>query len=304
MTIRNLYPISWVTGEARDHWKGFMAGAELEVEGVIDIINSSYSKHCTITEDHSLRNNGREFITFPFKRERLIEAFNAIHHGGIVAFKQDQKFSERTSTHVHVNVSNLTLDQAKNMVLLYALFEPVFFSFVGDERKHNIYCVPLSHTFLPSTYSANFDTMVKSWHKYTALNIKPVSKIGTIEFRHLYGTDDVNIFSEWIDILKALYNFVEKEESFDIKQWLDNPKELFEKIFSDTTLKNFWKITSTEDLMSACLDVKMAFLPNIKEKYLPSKVKTVKVAKELKAKEVSINDTEPVEWDSTGVGGF
>lgn len=276
--IRDIWDILWPNNDIKSMSKGFIAGAELEIEGVIEVVSGGYQHHCKITEDHSLRNGGREFITHPFSRDRLIEAFNWIHESKGVIYEQENKFSERTSTHVHVNITNLKLEQAKNMMLIYALFEPVFFTFVGESRKHNIYCVPLSHTFLPSKYCLDFPGLVQSWHKYTALNLAPAKKIGTMEFRHLYGTDDPVVFTNWIDILKALYDFVESNPNFDIKEAVEQPKKLFDKIFDKTALHELWGLTSNEELFNATLDVKMAFLEGDKTKYLPSKVKTRTVA--------------------------
>src|SRR3546814_8987486 len=44
-------------------------------------------------------------------------------------------FSMRTSIHIHMNVLDLTEEDVVAIVLLYCLFEPMFYQFAGRARK-------------------------------------------------------------------------------------------------------------------------------------------------------------------------
>jgi Putative amidoligase enzyme len=177
-------------------------GIECEIEGVQD---GQYFTGFDTTKDGSLRHNGYEFISCPMPMETVLTAFRNLHSSLLLIPLDEGNFSRRTSTHVHMNCRSLTAEQVKTMVMLYALFEEVFFLMVDKNRRGNIHCVPLTETFLPSKYSHSIHSLRDCWHKYTALNILPLSKQGTIEFRHLQGTNSVELLEEWLTCLGNLW---------------------------------------------------------------------------------------------------
>lgn len=188
------------------HYRLF--GLELEMEGYSSL-DSKIANLKSVVEDNSLRNNGREFISEPIKFNDACKFFSDVMHTKAVAwYDLDKRCTERGSIHVHVNVMNLEPWQVFNILRLYCLLEVGFFSAVADHRQNNIYCVPLSATNLPSRLCLIDDDIYdlsEKWHKYTALNAKPVTKLGTIEFRHLQATDSTADFLNWLDIIEKLF---------------------------------------------------------------------------------------------------
>jgi hypothetical protein len=214
MTIKEHYQLGnppWFSklGSSR----AFITGCEYEIESIIDFGKVADSRAIRIVEDHSLRNGGREFTTAPMLFADQVSMFGFLHSQLKLG---EEPFSDRTSIHVHVNVRELTLNEVRQFVLLYALLEPLFFKYVGDVRKGSIFCVPLNWTYLPSLYKLPLPELRNKWHKYTALNISPISTFGTVEFRHMYGTNDIERFRFWLGCLKELYEFVESSTNFDI----------------------------------------------------------------------------------------
>ena len=200
----------------------FICGCEFEIESVKSQIDHPAIQ---IVEDHSLRNSGYEYKTSPNNYKTTLELFDFIHKNLKLGA---EPFSHRTSIHVHVNVRNLPVATVRQLVLAYALFEPVFFKFVGPEREHNIFCVPLSFTTMPSLYKKDIKYMHGAWHKYTAFNILPLGMgknsdhgLGTIEFRHLYGTNNREVFQKWLLALKQLYDFFNENRDFDVTNALE-----------------------------------------------------------------------------------
>lgn len=179
----------------------FLVGLECEVESVRSFPDGGFH-YFSITEDGSLRNNGREFISVPLDVRDIVPEFQNLH--ARIECGED-KFSERTSIHVHVNCCYLEQDVVRNIVLLYALFEEVFFKMVEPSRRNNIHCVPLTETYLPSIYRQGLGSLISRWHKYTALNILPLKKYGTIEFRHMEGHDDPEKLRVWLDVIYRLF---------------------------------------------------------------------------------------------------
>jgi len=111
----------------------FICGTEYEIEDVYKVTIPEYNigsdtpwwfGDLGAIKDGSLRNNGVEFITRPVTFPRALELFDYLHNNLKLG---DEPYTHRTSTHVHVNVASMSMQQLKNFVLLYALFEPVFF---------------------------------------------------------------------------------------------------------------------------------------------------------------------------------
>ena len=191
----------------------FICGVEHELEGLAYNWHEVYCNAFThdemgVDEDGSLA-GGKEFITVPRGVENQILWHQRLH--GLTDMFNGERVSERTSIHVHVNMINMTREQTLSLLTAYCLLEPFFFAYVGQQREQNIHCVPLWATHMPKLIYGNTPETYKkipaSWHKYTALNLKPLREIGTIEFRHLEGTEDNQQFSSWLYLIKALYDW-------------------------------------------------------------------------------------------------
>lgn len=189
-------------------------GIELEIERT----NGTRATDAfMVKEDGSLRDAGLEFVSYPMRHDNLVFALheffarnNHLNH---------ENYSERTSVHIHANVQDMTLPQVGNLVLLYQTFEELLFKFVGADRAKNIFCVPLSECATSYRTAVDLQTddhrVVSRWSKYTAMNLLPVRDIGTVEFRHMHGTNDMVKLEAWINLLNCLmtaaksYTFLE-----------------------------------------------------------------------------------------------
>jgi len=241
--------------------RSFLCGTEYEIE---DVKKSNLNSSYILSDiDHSLRNNGIEIKTAAVTFEHALELFDLVHEQLTLG---KEPYSDRTSIHVHVNMQALTLEEVRQLVLVYALFEPLFFKFVGPVRQGSIFCVPLSYTYLPSYYKNPIQDLWKRWQKYTAFNISPlchgkegVEGLGTIEFRHLYGTGDKKVYQTWLSAIKELYTFIEATPNFNIIKSIEagmTPQHLlFNIIPTFSALYN-------EDVNTLCvnslLDVKLS----------------------------------------------
>ena len=242
--------------------KDFYCGCEFEIESCKKIPDS-LKKRLIVDVDHSLRNNGHEFKTYPCTFEQALEHFKFLHETLVVG---DEPFSERTSIHVHVNVAQFELEQLRQMVLTYALLEPLFFNFVGELRKESIFCVPLNYTYMPSIYKASLDKMVEKWHKYTAFNLLPIKAqpdapgLGTVEFRHLYGTGDITVFKSWLTAIKQLYTWFVDNPTWNVLEKIEagmSPHTIAFLIVPELT-KGLGVSTVNEMCADTTLDVKLS----------------------------------------------
>ena len=129
-----------------DHSK--YIGIEIEVEQITRAFMQELSEQLWFnTEDGSLRNNGREFVTPPIRGKQIIYSLDEFYR--LLPDKAD--FSDRTSIHIHVNMRNATFEELFNVLMIYLVFEQMLYRFAGNTRYKNIFCVPIQETKLPTS---------------------------------------------------------------------------------------------------------------------------------------------------------
>lgn len=234
-TISKLYnykalkPYIGLEGRIPVKHKDVYVGVEIELEeATLDYKISS----CKTTSDGSLKLNGAEFVTIPIKMRYLEVELRRIFEG-----QKNPLVSARCSTHVHMNVRDMTVNQVLNLVMLYTIFERSLYHISGDRWNSN-FCVPLTQSYGMMSKFFKYWNNRNYWHwwKYTGLNLCPIwggesSQIGTVEFRQLHGTTNVEEIMQWCNIITAL-----KRAAQDIDQ-----EELLAHIrIMNTTSGYYW----------------------------------------------------------------
>lgn len=159
-----------------------------------------------VKTDGSLRGRAYEFVSTPLREGQLLYAVQSFF--ARTGFTNDN-FTDRCSIHVHANVTDYTVDNLASLALYYQIVEDVLFDFVGNYRNTNIYCIPwnqcrMNYNLITKLFGQNSVQNLYNWQKYTALNILPVTKLGTVEFRHMHGTADIRKISRWVHIISNL----------------------------------------------------------------------------------------------------
>jgi len=197
-------------------------GIEIEAEGLSDSVIRTVSR-CGLwrtVQDSSLR-NGIEFTSLPILGMDIIEAIEFIDK----TISTKARFGERTSTHIHVNIQDITPEALFQFMKLYVIFERAMFEYVGNDRDKCIYCNPIynsknSQEYMFSVTSSKVGTSAKNhiskWSKYHAMNIGAILKFGTVEFRHLYGTANKQVLLDWINILLSLKRYSINNPDMDL----------------------------------------------------------------------------------------
>lgn len=210
----------------RNNHKGLF-GIEVECEGAN--LPAIVPKQWGIHDDGSLR--GRypteraEYVLHePLLLDEAIKAVSDLrtHLDGVKA-KLD--FSFRTSVHVHVNVSDLTIDQYANMIYTYLLLENGLVRYCGNDRIGNRFCLRLQDAegFIESLgllfrngvgALRNFNM---DYLKYASVNVAATPRYGSLEFRAMQGNLEVEYISNWIKALNGLKEFAKR---------FNNPREI------------------------------------------------------------------------------
>ena len=202
-------------------------GVEIELEGIPYMPNGTRAlRRFQTVEDGSLRGASVELVSNPpMNKEALLQVLD-----GADNFVSQCRASLRTSVHIHVDARRFTPQQVASVVMMYALFERVFFEVSGD-RSGNPFCMPLtSMDFLQRIQGAMSMWRRGSWAplppldslKYSAFNLGHLYGQGSIEFRHHAGVESVAPIKTWLNSIDA---FVEWAASKDCERIVNvNPR--------------------------------------------------------------------------------
>lgn len=184
-----------------------LIGLEIEVEG--DNLPASIV-HWKREHDGSLRGESAEYVlNRPLSREKAFEALDNV----MEAYKASGskiKNSYRCSTHVHINVQDMHMPQVYNMILLYMMFEEHLVRYCGEHREGNLFClrvkdaVALVPVLARTAQTGEWRRFREDILRYAAINVTSLPKYGSLEFRSMRGTDNMEEIKVWVDLLLAI----------------------------------------------------------------------------------------------------
>lgn len=165
-------------------------GFELEMYSPVDISYRSFYWGDTV-DDGSINPRGTqfpvEFRSNPITGTNLFETIDEIHKNIIRKYKCG---TNRTcGFHVHIDMSNSTEKQRKNIQGWWAFYEPAFYLLIPLWRRESDWCNPTRHRY--GLYREF------PYHRDTALNITAYEKHGTFEIRLHQGTTKKSNIKYW-----------------------------------------------------------------------------------------------------------
>lgn len=190
-----------------------LVGIEIEVEcaHVLDAVNFDY---WNVTEDDSLRNNGRELISPPLLGKDISNALTEVEY--VFSEHSSLQFNERTSVHVHMDARDMDTEQLLALMMIYCIVERSLFRYCGQERAESIYCLPLYSAqgalhnitkichYIEKEVPSGIQDQLNQYYKYQAINLRPIMAQGSIEFRHHAGCSNKAELMNWINLLMCI----------------------------------------------------------------------------------------------------
>lgn len=184
--------------------KGPHVGIEIEAEGGnIQCVDTAYWRS---EDDQSLRgrfpDERHEFVSRVLKAHAISNALDEL-----IDKQKDARFdfSFRTSTHVHVNCTDMELSAVSAFVYLYYLLERDLMKYCGPSRNNNRFCLRMVDSeaqvdILKGIIDNGFRDIrlfVDEGMRYAACNLAALLKYGTIEFRGMRGTMYKQVLMNW-----------------------------------------------------------------------------------------------------------
>ncbi len=212
-------------------------GYELEVEGVnLPDATSGWR----VTKDGSLRGESYEYVLYePDELENVLSRFDTLVKS-LTRKGTEVKFSYRTSTHVHMNVLDLTKEQIQSLFYIAHLVEDALVRYSGEPRVGNRFCLRAKDAeamigqFIYWLTTYGFPALSQDHLKYSAINFATMHHYGSIEFRSLRGTLDKDVVVPWLNVLKNIYNFATEMSAKDVAALVKkSPNTLLESVFKE-----------------------------------------------------------------------
>lgn len=194
-------------------------GLEHEYEGVKEnsLPKHTFADFWTQHEEGSLKDSGAEYV---FATPMFgIDAYNAIEWLVAHAKASKWKCTKRTGIHVHLDVRDLEAPQLAGLSIIYAAVEPILYHWVGDGRDASHFCIPLYRadeallgacSIIRSALQDAKDDgrtalgLAEEYQRYAGFNLQALHKFGSIEFRQLQTTHDLDRIVDWINIIMSL----------------------------------------------------------------------------------------------------
>lgn len=286
-------------------------GIEVEAEN-IPLVSPVLVSHITSlawwkhANDPSLRNAGLEFQSPGPIGDSKNVGLALAELREFFKYYKTADFSFRTGIHVHLCMMQFNLPQILNMLTSYCFVEPYLFEAFCPQRKFSNFCVPLSaggpesgalgRMFRSLIEAHENERFVYDWtpdllrvwphlgsssgspnyvNKYSAINPSRIRDIGTLEFRHLPGSDDFILLRDWISTITSLADFAYAQKFENLSKQiykattLDKVKRIFNRIIPEEIRRDVPDVI----LLEGIRQTKVLLLGGKMKKDLPVQVK-------------------------------
>lgn len=139
----------------------------------------------------------------------------------------------RAGVHIHINCQQLTITQLYNFITVYLILENVLVHWCGEYREGNLFCLRASDAeyLLGQLKASTRDTkrqLRTRFHRdelrYASINLKALGDYGSVEFRAMRGTRDLDLIYQWAEVLLGLREFAKT---------FDNPTHILQQFSLD-----------------------------------------------------------------------
>lgn len=182
-------------------------GLEIEVEGATLPRPSRYWK---VDADASLRGESCEYVlknplSLPQAKLALDHLGKCYTEASTVVYE-----SVRAGVHVHINCQDLNIVQLYTFMTLYLALEPLLVHYCGSTREGNLFCLRSQDAdYLPwvlaqAAQTKDFTSFDNEDLRYASMNVMALATYGSLEFRAMRGTADLEAIWTWVKLLHTL----------------------------------------------------------------------------------------------------
>ena len=177
--------------------------------------NHTTRTHWKVVSDSSISGgNGNEIVSPVLFG---LDGINQIKKATIALNKAGAKVNNSCGFHVHFGITDLTIDNIKNLAKTHIEIENKFDSIVPNSRRlnNNNYCKSLTSIANNKTLAINKINSANSisefisifTSRYVKMNFQSYNRQGTVEFRQHSGTTTFSKIKNWILICARMIDY-------------------------------------------------------------------------------------------------
>lgn len=193
-------------------------GVEIEVEG--NKLPRKLDNFWKVTDDGSLK--GEETAEYVFSSPLSMPDTRLaldVLKGSFTEHESRIDESIRAGIHVHKNIQHYTPLKLLTLGTTYYMLEDYFTRWCGEERVGNHFCLrardakAIVYALLKTCQSRDWRHLNTDNLRYSALNWTSIFKHGTLEFRSMRTTSDMEIVYRWVELIDQLGKGAERFET-------------------------------------------------------------------------------------------
>lgn len=224
-------------------------GVEIEVEGVnLPSHNLSHTIWRVEKDDSLKTEEAWEYVTpVPLSLQGVRASLDYLDLA-YKAHKSEVFDSIRAGVHVHMNVQDWNVKQLFTFATAYYLVEDILINWCGPGREGNLFCLRARDAefvlfrILKALKDKNLKYLKEDIIRYSSLNYCSLFKYGSIEFRGMRGTGELDLIYQWVEIINDL-----REASLQF----DSPMQVISMMSGDGELQFLKRILpNTHELFS------------------------------------------------------
>lgn len=185
-------------------------GVEIEVEGTN--LPNNLGSLWRVDKDDSLKAGYENWEYVMPKPSDLGGVKTALDHLGSYykAYKSKVMETITSGVHVHVNVQDYTVREMFTFITGYFALEELLMTYCGPHREGNHFCLRakdaewIVYELIYSVKNRNFNNLQNDNIRYCSLNVCSLFKYGSLEFRGMRGTGNLELIYEWTEILDQI----------------------------------------------------------------------------------------------------
>lgn len=249
-------------------------GVEIEAEGVL--LPNMLDVYWRTERDASLTSGfeAHEYVfNTPLSLDASVKALEAL--GEAYKARGSQVMETETSgVHIHLNVQDYTPREFFTLATTYFVLEELLLTFCGEFRQGNHFCLSSQHAegqvyeLIQSAINRKFGNLNKEIIRYSSFNVYSLFKYGSVEFRAMRGTGDLEAIREWLEIIDRVRigakQFKNPQEVI-LSMSLNGEKNFITQVLNDKA-KIFLKVKDCEQMVrrGAQFIQALAFVPDWK----------------------------------------
>jgi len=199
-------------------------GLELELENAKSSkLFSFISEYFEAVQDGSLKYDGIELrFKTALNGSNIINSLNILD-AGIAKFDlHPYTKGNRGSTHIHLNVSNLSIKQLFNIVLMSYFVEPIIMDMCNQDRLFSPFSVTSNRTkdqkmVLMQIAEGQLNFESSSGYKYRSIGLSSVFNKGSLEYRMFHASYDTKEILAWINFVQEIKHIALTTENLQDK---------------------------------------------------------------------------------------